>query len=44
MPFRRLAMRIVVRPIVDPQREIDLTHRLESAIAEEGAGLVADHS
>lgn len=28
-------MKIVVRPIVDPQREIDLTHRLVSAIAEE---------
>lgn len=28
-------MRIVVRPVADPQREIDLTHSLVSAIAEE---------
>lgn len=28
-------MRIIVRPIVDPQREIDLTQRLIAAIAEE---------
>lgn len=28
-------MKIIVRPVVDPQREIDLTHRLVSAIAEE---------
>jgi hypothetical protein len=28
-------MKIVIRPIVDPQREIDLTNRLVSAIAEE---------
>ena len=28
-------MKIIVRPIVEPQREIDLTHRLASAIAEE---------
>jgi hypothetical protein len=29
------AMKIFVRPILDPKREIDLTHRLVSAIAEE---------
>jgi hypothetical protein len=28
-------MKIIVRPILDPQREIDLTHRLVAAIAEE---------
>lgn len=28
-------MRIIVRPVIDPQREIDLTHRLVSTIAEE---------
>jgi hypothetical protein len=28
-------MKIIVRPILDPHREIDLTHRLVSAIAEE---------
>lgn len=28
-------MRIIVRPAVDPQKELDLTHRLVSAIAEE---------
>ena len=28
-------MKIIVRPILDPNREIDLTHRLVSAIAEE---------
>lgn len=28
-------MKIIVRPILDPEREIDLTHRLVAAIAEE---------
>jgi hypothetical protein len=28
-------MRITVRPVVDPQREIDLTNQLVAAIAEE---------
>jgi hypothetical protein len=28
-------MRILVRPVIDPQREIDMTHRLIAAIAEE---------
>lgn len=28
-------MRIVIRPVAEPQREIDLTHRLVSAVAEE---------
>ncbi len=28
-------MKVLVRPVVDPQAEIDLTHRLVSAIAEE---------
>ena len=28
-------MKVVVRPVIDPQAEIDLTHRLVSAIAEE---------
>lgn len=28
-------MKLVIRPIQDPQRELDLTHRLVSAIAEE---------
>jgi len=28
-------MRLVIRPVMDPQREIDLTHRLTAAIAEE---------
>ena len=28
-------MKIIVRPVVEPQREIDLTHRLVSAIAGE---------
>jgi hypothetical protein len=28
-------VKIIVRPILDPQREIDLTHRLVAAIAEE---------
>ncbi len=28
-------MRLVIRPVQDPQREIDLTHRLTAAIAEE---------
>lgn len=28
-------MRIAIRPVADPQREIDLTNRLVSAIAEE---------
>lgn len=28
-------MRLVIRPVIDPQREIDLTHRLTAAIAEE---------
>lgn len=28
-------MKIIVRPAVDPQHEIDLTHRLTAAVAEE---------
>lgn len=28
-------MRIIVRPVSDPRRELDLTHRLVAAIAEE---------
>ncbi len=28
-------MRLVIRPILDPDREIDLTHRLTAVIAEE---------
>ncbi len=28
-------MRITIRPILDPRREVDLTHRLTAAIAEE---------
>ncbi|CAG0957314.1 hypothetical protein PHYC_00537 [Phycisphaerales bacterium] len=28
-------MRLVIRPVQDPQREIDLTHRLTATIAEE---------
>lgn len=28
-------MKVVVRPVLDPKREVDLTHRLVSAIAEE---------
>jgi hypothetical protein len=28
-------MRIIVRPVADPRRELDLTERLVSAIAEE---------
>ncbi len=32
-------MRIVIRPVVDPQREVDLTSRLISAIADELARL-----
>jgi hypothetical protein len=32
---RRHPMRVIIRPLAEPEREIDMTHRLVAAIAEE---------